>query len=320
MRDLVLFLQMCASSGTLVGSLCGLFIVPIAAWLGIRIFSPMVKSMHGDPDWQAPLASIGGTLPGFIFLTLGAIGLLGAASSGCLSFTWGRILFVAILFFLCASLARATLRVAKRLREIRALVASSQHADKRLRAIADAVRMRARIIESPLPFCALSGGLCPTVLISTESLLRLDDVQLEAALRHEQAHAARGDVFLASILSFFADLLPLPVCDLMFTYHTARELAADRYAARRSAPEHLAGAIIALVRIRHAGPALPALADDLGSIRSRIAALFDTQAPPRYRLRLIAVAALATILFASFAPAAIVAANFYRCAMQGMQM
>jgi len=276
--------------------------------------------MHGDPDWQATLASIGGTLPGLIFLALGVIGLLGAASSGCLSFLWGRIFFATILLLLCAALVRATWNSPKRWREIRALVASSQQADERLRAIANEVRVRARIIESPAPFCALTAGLRPTILISTESLLRLDDLQLEAALRHEQGHAARGDVVLASILSFFADLLPLPVSDLMLTYHKAREIAADRYATRRSAPEHLAGAIIALARTGCSSAAIPALSDDLNAIKSRIAALFDTQAPPRHRLRFIAAAGLAMILIASFAPAAIAAANFYRCTMQGMQV
>lgn len=320
MRDFVTFLQMCASSGTLIASLCGLLIVPVAAWLSIRTMNPMLRSMNDDPAWQAPLASISGTLPGFVFLLLGTIGLLGAASSGCLAFYWGRILFVSILLLMIAAVARAIVIALERKRELDSLLAKSVDANEKLGTVAAQLGVRARILESDLPFCATTGIRSPVVLISSISLENLNATELEAALRHERAHAQRHDVLLATLLSFFVDLLPLPTADLIATYHRAREFAADACAGRNAHPEDLAGAIVALAGARRVCSAVPALAEDLATIKARVGAIFDPRPPAAIGHRALALVALAIIALLSLTPGAMTALNFYHCTTRGMQL
>ena len=318
MRDFFAFLQMCASSGTLIASLCGLLFVPLAAWLAIRTIAPMVRSMNGDPAWQAPLASVSGTLPGFVFFTIGTVGLLGAASSGCLAFVWGRVLFASILLLLLAATGRATVRALGRQCEIDRLLAESFEPPEDVRRISLAVGVRVRVANSALPLCATTGVRRPLVLLSTASLARLKAAELEAALRHERAHASRGDVLLATLLSFFVDLLPLPADDLIATYHRAREFAADAHAVHRADPQHLAGAIVALAGSRRITAAAPALAEDAATLKARIRAVFEPRAAASRLHRGIALLSLGLVATASLAPAAITALNFYHCTAPGM--
>jgi len=160
----------------------------------------------------------------------------------------------------------------------------------------------------------------PVILISSISLENLNEAELEAALRHERAHDRRHDVLLATLLSFFIDLLPLPTADLIATYHRAREFAADACAGRNSHPEHLAGAIVALAGARRVCSAVPALAEDLATIKSRVEAIFDPGPPAAIGRRTLAFVSLATIVLSSLMPGVMTALNFYHCTTRGMQM
>ena len=319
MADLLTFLRECAASGALLASICGAVTVPLMAWLAIRAVAPYISRMHDDASWQAPLAALAATIAPAIFLALSIIGVLGAASSGCLDYLWGRILFGAIVAFVVLALGRASAKAYDRHRQVRRLIAASKTCDAALRAIAERCGVRVRVLQYSEPFCALAGISRPTVLVSTQTLERLSAEELEAAFRHERAHAARFDLVLGAILNFFADLLPLPAGDLLEAYTKARERAADEHAVRDCAPDALASAIVRLAAAKPMPRATAALTEEGRSIKHRIVALLDDRAAridPRGR-RIVVVASLAAIVIVSFLPAFLFALKFVACTMQG---
>jgi len=319
MADLLSFLRLCAASGTLIGSLCGLIFIPLLTWLGVRALAPFILRMRDDAAWQAPLAAIAATTPGAMFLLLALIGLIGASASGCLAFVWGRGLFGVISVLLTLAILRAVLRALERSAQVRKLVGISRPTNPAIAAIAQRCGVRVRVVDYADAFCALAGFWNPVVLISRATLERLSTEELEAALRHEHAHAARFDLILAAALSFFADLLPLPADDLVETYATARERAADERAVQHCDPTTLASAIVAVATTRSTR-AVAALAEDAHSAKQRVLTLLSASADhanPRRR-RLIACASLVVIIVLSIVPAIVSATNFYSCAIAGM--
>lgn len=320
MADLVFFLKACLASKTLIASLCGLLVVPAAAWLAVRLLAPYIRRMDNDPSWQAPLAAIASAIPGAVFLVLAIVDLAGAQSSGCLQFVWGRIIVASILTLAILAFMRATAVAYQRYTQIRRLIQHSHAPSDQVREAAKRVGVAVRIIPSPEPFCALAQPLRPLVLLSRGTLERLDDGELEAALRHERAHALRGDLLLAAAVSFFADLLPLPVRDLTAIYNAARELAADNHAVRKIAPHQLASAILLLACAQTFGHGVAALAEDTTNLKQRVLALLEDRAE-RTDLsgrRFMAASVLFTIAIFSLMPAVLSAMNHYACTMQGM--
>jgi beta-lactamase regulating signal transducer with metallopeptidase domain len=321
MADLLSFLRLCAASGTLIASLCGLIIIPFLTWLGVRTMAPFILRMRNDAAWQAPLAAIAATTPGAMFLLLALIGLFGASGSGCLAFVWGRVLFGAIAVLLALALSRAAFRASERSSQVHKLIDISQSANASIGAIAQRCGVRVRVVGYADAFCALVGPWNPVVLISRGTLDRLSIEELEAALLHERAHAARFDLMLAAALSFFADLLPLPADDLVEAYSTARERAADERAVHHCDPTTLASAIVAVATTRSTR-AVAALAEETHSIKQRVSALLSTGAErvnPTAR-RLIACVCLGVIVGLSIAPAVLSATHFYTCAIKGMHV
>ncbi|MDQ2680384.1 MAG: hypothetical protein M3Y21_05095 [Candidatus Eremiobacteraeota bacterium] len=319
MTDLLNFFRECAASGTLIASVCGLLFVPFFAWLGVRALATRILRMHDDAGWQAPLAAIAATIPGAAFLSLGIAGLLGASSSGCLRFFWGRVLFATIVAALTFAFSRAALRAYRRSSDIRRLIGASVPADSVTESIALRCGVRVRVLDHRQPFCALAGLWNPLVLLSRGSLDRLDEEEVEASLRHERAHAVRLDLMLAAMLSFFADLLPLPASDLIAAYRTSREIAADGHAVRNCSPHALASAILALAAPRTISAAA-ALAEDAASLRSRVTALLsdDAELPVPKGRRVLAIAGLSAIIAVSALPVVLSALNFYACTASGV--
>ncbi len=315
MADLLTFIRECAASGALIGSMCGALVVPFFAWLAIRVLAPHVRRMNDDAGWQAPLAAIAATAPAAIFLMLGIIGLAGSVSAGCLNYLWGRAMFATIATLLLLALCRASLGAYRRFRDVRRLMRASRPPDAALRAIAERCRVRVRTLRYAEPFCALAGLWSPVVLISSQSLGRLSVEELEAALLHERAHAARLDHALGAALSFFAELLPLPAGDLIETYAKAREAAADERATRECEPDALASAIVRLASAKPLPRGIAALTEDSRSIKYRIAALLEDRAgrvtPPARRI--VTVTSLTAIVVTSIAPAVLFSLNFIAC-------
>jgi Zn-dependent protease with chaperone function len=254
-----------------------------------------------------------------MFLVLALVGLFGASSSGCLDFVWGRVLFGAIAVLLSLALCRAALRAYERAVQVRKLINVSKPADSSIDAVAQHCGVRVRVMNYGGPFCALVGSWNPIVLISRGTLERLSTEELTAALRHERAHAVRFDLIIAAALSFFADLLPLPAADLVQTYASARESAADERAVRDCDPATLASAIVAVVTTRRLR-AVAALAEDAHSVKQRVLTLLSASAERTSpaRRRIIVSVSLGAIVLLSLAPAVLSAFNYYSCAVKGM--
>ena len=244
MNDVVQFFAQCAHSGAVLGSLCAIVVLPPGAWIASRLLAPHIFRMADDPAWQAPYAAIAASLPGALFLALSMFALVRGASTACWTIPGGRIIFSAIVLVATVAIVRAVWLAFARNRELRRLVRFSSPASKRLQELSASCGVRAREVCDDAPVCALAGVLAPVALVSVGALSSLGDEELKAALLHERAHAVRGDQIFALCLSFFADLLPLPAGDFVETYKLARELAADRHAARTAGNDALARALI----------------------------------------------------------------------------
>lgn len=299
MHDLIEFFAQCARSGTLLTSLCAIVLLPVGAWFACRFVAPLIVRMKDDVAWQAPLAATAVALPGALFVALWISSTFSGSGSACLSLPAGRLVFGLIIAAMIAALARATWLAIARAIGIRRLIQSSSDASPRLRAIARGCDLNARELHEDAPICALAGTMSPVVLVSTGALAAISDEELRAALLHERAHARRGDQFLAAALLFLVDLLPLPAADLVETYRTARELAADQDAVRATDADSLAAALIEFAKGGRAIAVAACLIDDRASTMTRrLRALLATSAPPPQpnRLRRIALAlALAAI-------------------------
>lgn len=320
MSDLAFFLKTCIASKTLIFSMCGLVLIPLAAWMAVRLLAPFIRSMQNDTPWQAPLAAISSTIPGAVFLLLAIVDIAGATSSGCLQFVSGRVFFAAILFLTILAFMRATAVAHRRYAEVRRLVKHSQDPCGRVSETAKKVGVHVRIVPSMEPFCALARPLRPLVLLSRGVVERFDDTELEAALRHEHAHALRGDLLLGAALSFFGDLLPLPVDNLTATYNSAREFAADEHAVRTIEPHQLASAILSLAGARSMGHGVAALAEDSASLRQRVMRLLEGRAAGTGTIgrRIVGVAVLTSIAVFSLMPAVVSIITYSACTLKGM--
>jgi len=287
MHDVIEFFAQCARSGTLLTSLCAIVLLPIGAWLACRFVAPIIAGMKDDAAWQAPLAATAAALPGALFVALWVGAIFSGLSTSCLSLPAGRLVFGVIIAAMIAALARATVLALARAIEIRRLIRSSSAPSPRLRAHAQANDVRARELHDSAPICALAGTLWPVVLVSTGALAAISDEELRAALHHERAHARRGDQLLAAALSFLVDLLPLPAADLVQTYKTARELAADQDAVRATDANSLAGALIEFAKGGRAIAGAACLIDDRTSTMTRrLRALLTPSAPAPHQNRL----------------------------------
>ena|GEM_PF-710645 len=282
-HDLIEFFAQCVRSGTLLTSLCAIVLLPIGAWLACRFVAPFIVRMEDDHSWQAPLAAFACGLPGAMFVGLWIGAIFGGLNSACLSLPAGRLVFGVIIAAMIAGLVRAICLATFRAVGIRRFIESSVDASPRLRAIADASNVRARELHDSVAVCALAGTLSPVVLVSTGALSAISDEELHAALHHERAHARRGDQLISAGISFLVDLLPLPAADLVETYRTAREFAADQDAVRATDADSLAGALIEFAKGGREIAAAACLIDERASAMTlRLHALLaKTNPPPR---------------------------------------
>jgi beta-lactamase regulating signal transducer with metallopeptidase domain len=322
MSDVVAFFVECFRTPALLTSACALVIVPPLAWLVVRALAPMLGAMDGDRAWQAPLAAAAAALPAFLFAVIGVVTLRDAWGSVCLQFVTGRVLYAGIAAITVLGLIRATVLLRRRTAEYRDFIARSAPASPALAQLAAQHALTAGEIESGEAFILLAGIRRPVVLVSTEALNRLDAAQLDAAVRHEAAHAHRGDQAIAAMLTFVSDIIPLPVGDLIALYRRAREFAADAHAVRTADPCDLAGALLALAR--GGKSPLPAAASafaEAGTVRVRLAVLLsDAPAPPSLRRRALVAGTLATTFALGAAPSVAALINGIHCTLPMSRM
>jgi Zn-dependent protease with chaperone function len=297
MSDLAAFFAACLAKPELLTAACALVLVPPLAWLVVRALAPTIHSMDNDRGWQAPLAAFAATLPALLFVAIGIVTVRDAWGSPCLNYLTGRILYAGIAAVTVFGLIRATIQLYRRCAEVRGLLALTRPASSVLANVKAAQERTVRELDSDAPFVLLAGIVDPVVVVSSEALLRLDAEQLEAAIRHELAHARHLDQIISAIVSFVADILPLPVGGLVALYRRAREFAADAYAVRHVDPVDLAGALLALARGGTSLAGTAAFAEP-GTVRGRLSVLLGDAPAAASSWRRVVVT---TVLCATFA-------------------
>jgi Zn-dependent protease with chaperone function len=313
--DLAAFLSACISSPALLTSACALAVMPPLAWLAMRALTPSIARMTDDPGWQAALAAGAAVLPGALFLTIGAATLRGGWDSACLDFVSGRVLYGAIAALTAFGFVRAVVLAARRSRDVALLVRGSIAPSSRLRGAGDAAGMRIREIAAAAPVVLLAGFVRPVVLVSSAALERVNDAELLAAIRHEAAHARRGDLVCAAVVTFIGDLIPLPAGTLIALHRRAREFAADAHATRHADPCDLASAMLSLARPATSVSSIAAFAD-AGTVRDRLGVLLATDPPRASRARrFVLTGALAATFALGAAPVGVAIVLGFTCAM-----
>jgi Zn-dependent protease with chaperone function len=316
MSDVVAFFAACLAKPELLTAACALVVVPPLAWLVVRALAPTIHAMEGDRGWQAPLAAFAATLPALLFVIIGLVTVRDAWGSPCLNYLTGRVLYAGIAAVTVFGLFRAAIQLYRRWSEVRRLLARTRPASPLLANVKAAQGKSTRELDSDDAFILLAGIVDPVVVVSSEALRRLDGDQLEAAIRHEIAHARRGDQIISAIVSFVADIVPLPVGGLAALYRRAREFAADAYAVRHVDPIDLAGALLALAR---GGPSLAGTAAfaEPGTVRGRLAVLLaDAPAVSSRWRRVLVTGVLCAIFVLGASPSIAGFASGVRCLPQ----
>ena len=304
-HEFAIYAAKCLGSGAILSSLCAIVIVPVLSWLTIRLLMPRIRKLDGDASWQGPIAAAAVLVPAALLVGLLIINLF-RGGSPCLDYIVGRGIAVALGAWILVAFSRATWLAVRRYREARMLVSCSQPATGNLFEMARVYGLSVRILPNDEPLCALTGLFRPVVLMSSAAADILSEAELRAALRHESAHARRGDLIVGSLVSFCLDLLPLPASALHEMYLSAREFAADREAVRQESAEALASALIALSRGKGELRGAVALASK-DTIRPRLRELLFGRPAPDASIawrRTVMISALAVLLVGGLMPAA----------------
>jgi Zn-dependent protease with chaperone function len=303
-HEVAIFAANCLGSVAIFSSLCAIVIVPFLGWLAVRLLTARIRRLNSDAAWQAPLAAAAALVPGALLVGLLIVTVL-RGGAPCLDYVAGRWIAGAVGFWILIALGRATWLALSRFREARSLIGRARPACGRVAQIATSYGLHARVIHHDEPFCALTGLFRPVVLLSSATPELLSYAELRAAIRHEAAHARRGDLVIGAVVSFFADLLPFSIRALQDIYHSAREFAADRDAARAEGAEALASALITLARGTLELRATVAMASG-STVRSRLRALLQSPQPSDAHLpwrRAAVITALTFLVIAGLAPA-----------------
>lgn len=295
MNDIAAFFAACAASPAVLTSVCALIVVPIVAWCIVMLATPLLRGMDADPRWQAALSAVAAAMPGALFVIIGVVTLRDAWAAECLRYPTGRVLYGVIAAITVLGLVRAVILAVRRRSEIGRLLAASQPPGAREHIAGERAGLRVRRVRSDEPFVLLAGVWRPVALVSTEALRRLNDAELEAAIRHEAAHDRHGDQALAVLITFIGDVVPLPVAPLVAMYRRAREFAADHSASRETDPCELASALLSLARSRSAPAGAAAFAEP-GTVRARLVTLLteSPESPARWRRVVVTGTLLAT--------------------------
>jgi Zn-dependent protease with chaperone function len=120
-------------------------------------------------------------------------------------------------------------------------------------------RVSVEIVDSRRPLLAMVGVARPRLVATREVLRALKPAELDAALRHERAHAAFGDNSKRLLIAMAPDLIPFAPRFRALETSWARfaERSADDWAVAGSARRSVALAT-ALVRVARLGTAAPA--------------------------------------------------------------
>jgi Zn-dependent protease with chaperone function len=136
-------------------------------------------------------------------------------------------------------------------------------------------------IDCGYPVALCYGLLWPRLLLSTGALAELVPAEIEAVLRHEQAHMQRRDPLRLVLMRALADALPwLPALKQQATSMlVAQELAADRVALAAVGADALGGALLKVGSLPGSQPDHPLAIGAFGPIDARLDQLLGAALP-----------------------------------------
>ena len=322
MSDMTQAVAQCLLSGALFGSLCALLVVPPGTYLAVRRMLAMLRSLEGDPGWQAPLAAVAAALPGGAFFAIAVAGLVLAWRSQCLLYPQGRAMFAVLATLAAFAIVRAAVISWRRHAEVRALLRAALPASPAVARIGRELGVAVREVAAPGALCAVAGAFRPVVLVSHGTLGLLSDRELRAALSHEAAHVRRFDPFVGALIDFFVELFPLKVVEAVRMYCDAREAAADRHAVRGSDCIDLASAIVAIAKGAGAPQSSVALHGRPERLGERVERLLGVANVPDASgaQRAPALASLAAVAAFGFFPVLAMLLDLATCTMGGYRV
>jgi hypothetical protein len=131
-----------------------------------------------------------------------------------------------------------------------------------------------RIARSDRVFCFVSGWWQPEVFMSSRAWDALSAEERGAAIAHEQAHAAHGDLWMSALVELASTTAaPLAGSWLHQRWADASERACDARAARATAPETVASALVQMCRAGQVQAMAAGFTPAAGALEHRVRAL-----------------------------------------------
>lgn len=124
----------------------------------------------------------------------------------------------------------------------------ARHAIAQVRRVSE-LGDRVRIARSDRVFCFVAGLRRPEVFMSSRAWDALSDDERDAVVAHEHAHADSGDLWMGTIIDLASTMAaPLAGAWLHARWTDATERLCDAHAARATAPETVASALLQMCR------------------------------------------------------------------------
>lgn len=188
-----------------------------------------------------------------------------------------------------------------------ALIAALVRGGRRVGALARVARRvgDVRLVDSPRAFCFVAGLRRPAIYASTAAWRGLPAGERAAMLAHERGHVRAGDVARRARLDLATIVAaPLAPTFLAARWERATERLRDAEAARATAPEAVAAALVAMCRlgaVRVAGAGFEAHG---GALAARVEAVLAGGPTGRRAARRLAAVALAAVAIVTVAAVA----------------
>jgi Zn-dependent protease with chaperone function len=155
------------------------------------------------------------------------------------------------------------------------------------------------IARSERVFCFVAGWRRPEVFMSSRANEALPPNERAAVIAHERAHAAHGDLWLSTLVDLASTAAaPLAGGWLHTRWTEASERLCDTVAARATAPESVASALVRMCRAGHLEPIASGFTPAADALEDRVRAVL-AGVPAGRRLGWIAWSLVAGAIAAS---------------------
>lgn len=146
-------------------------------------------------------------------------------------------------------------------------------------AASGAERDGVHVVPASLAVCHAVGAVRPRVVVSRAVVDGLGEDELRAAIAHERAHVARGDLRWAALLDLAGAVAPVTAGRWVAVWRAASEEVADDVAASVTDGPTVARALVSVARMRLA--TVPGFAFGAAELERRVLRLLAGPAVPR---------------------------------------